>query len=80
MGARWRVAILLAVITTINFVDRSVFGLVAPVTRGEFGVNDAVFLNCPLNSPRPTEWRSRGAFAVWSGVWVGACSDCWQVL
>ena len=47
MGARWRFAILLAVITTINFVDRSVFGLVAPVTRGEFGVNDAVFFKLP---------------------------------
>ena len=47
MGARWRIAILLAVITTINYVDRSVFGLVAPVTRGEFDINDAVFFKLP---------------------------------
>ena len=47
VGARLRIAILLAVITTINFVDRSVFGLVAPVTRGEFDINDAVFFKLP---------------------------------
>ncbi len=41
MGVRWRIAILLAVITTINCVDRSVFGVVAPVIRGEFGFDDA---------------------------------------
>ena len=40
MGVRWRVAILWAVIT-INCVDRSVFGVVAPVIRGEFGIDDA---------------------------------------
>ena len=38
MAVRWRIAILLAVITTINYVDRSVFGVVAPVVRGEFGI------------------------------------------
>ena len=38
---RWRIAILLAVITTINYIDRSVFGVVAPVVRGEFGIGDA---------------------------------------
>ena len=31
MAIRWRIAILLAVITTINYIDRSVFGVVAPV-------------------------------------------------
>lgn len=41
MAVRWRIAILLAVITTINYIDRSVFGVVAPVIRGEFGINDA---------------------------------------
>ena len=41
MAIRWRIAILLAVITTINYIDRSVFGVVAPVVRGEFGINDA---------------------------------------
>ena len=41
MAVRWRIAILLAVITTINYVDRSVFGVVAPVIRGEFNINDA---------------------------------------
>ena len=41
MAVRWRIAILLAVITTINYVDRSVFGVVAPVVRGEFGIGDA---------------------------------------
>lgn len=40
MAVRWRIAILLAVITTINYIDRSVFGVVAPVIRGEFGIND----------------------------------------
>ena len=40
MGVRWRVAILLAVIT-INCVDRSVFGVIARVIRGEFGMDDA---------------------------------------
>ena len=41
MAIRWRIAILLAVITTINYIDRSVFGVVAPVVRGEFGIGDA---------------------------------------
>ena len=40
MAIRWRIAILLAVITTINYIDRSVFGVVAPVVRGEFDIND----------------------------------------
>lgn len=38
---RWRIAILLAVITTINYVDRSVFGVVAPVVRELFDIGDA---------------------------------------
>jgi ACS family hexuronate transporter-like MFS transporter len=41
MAIRWRIAILLAVITTINYIDRSVFGVVAPAVRGEFGIGDA---------------------------------------
>ncbi len=41
MAIRWRIAILLAVITTINYIDRSVFGVVAPVVRSEFGIGDA---------------------------------------
>jgi len=41
VAIRWRIAILLAVITTINYIDRSVFGVVAPVVRGEFDINDA---------------------------------------
>ena len=41
MALRWRIAILLAVITTINYIDRSVFGVVAPVVRDRFGIGDA---------------------------------------
>lgn len=41
MAVRWRIAILLAVITTINYVDRSVFGVVAPVVRELFDIGDA---------------------------------------
>ena len=41
MAVRWRIAILLAVITTINYVDRSVFGVVAPVVRELFVIGDA---------------------------------------
>lgn len=41
MGIRWRIAILLAVITTINYIDRSVFGVVAPVVRKQFDIGDA---------------------------------------
>jgi ACS family hexuronate transporter-like MFS transporter len=40
MAVRWRIAILLAVITTINYVDRSVFGVVAPVVRELFDIGD----------------------------------------
>ena len=40
MATRWRIAILLAVITTINYIDRSVFGVVAPVVRDQFGIDD----------------------------------------
>jgi ACS family hexuronate transporter-like MFS transporter len=41
MATRWRIAILLAIITTINYIDRSVFGVVAPVVRDQFGIGDA---------------------------------------
>lgn len=40
MPMRWRIAILLAIITTINYVDRSVFGVVAPVVRDLFDIGD----------------------------------------
>jgi ACS family hexuronate transporter-like MFS transporter len=38
---RWRIAIMLAVITTINYIDRSVFGVAAPVIRDLFAIGDA---------------------------------------
>ena len=41
MAIRWRIAILLAVITTINYIDRSVFAVVAPVVRDLFSIDDA---------------------------------------
>ncbi|MGI9232781.1 MAG: MFS transporter [Woeseiaceae bacterium] len=41
MAVRWRIAILLAVITTINYIDRSVFGVVAPVIRKVYEIGDA---------------------------------------
>jgi ACS family hexuronate transporter-like MFS transporter len=41
MAIRWRIAIMLAVITTINYIDRSVFGVVAPVIRELFDIGDA---------------------------------------
>ena len=41
MALRWRIAILLAVITTINYIDRSVFGVVAPMIREQFDIGDA---------------------------------------
>lgn len=41
MAMRWRIAILLAIITTINYVDRSVFGVVAPVIRDLYNIGDA---------------------------------------
>ena len=40
MAMRWRIAILLAIITTINYVDRSVFGVVAPVIRELYAIGD----------------------------------------
>ena len=40
MPIRFRIAILLAIITTINYVDRSVFGVVAPVIRQLFEIGD----------------------------------------
>lgn len=41
MAIRWRIAILLAVITTINYIDRSVFGVVAPVVRKLYEIGEA---------------------------------------
>ena len=41
MAVRWRIAILLAVITTINYIDRSVFGVVAPMIREQFDIGNA---------------------------------------
>lgn len=40
MALRWRIAILLAIITTINYVDRSVFAYVAPIIRDLFAIGD----------------------------------------
>jgi len=39
MPMRYRIAILLAIITTINYIDRSVFGVVIPVVRDLFDLN-----------------------------------------
>ena len=41
MAVRWRIAILLAVIPPINYIDRSVFGVVAPMIREQFDIGDA---------------------------------------
>ena len=41
MAMRWRIAIMLAIITTINYIDRSVFGVVAPTIRDLFSISDA---------------------------------------
>ncbi len=41
MALRWRIAILLAIITTINYIDRSVFGVVAPLIRDLYDIGDA---------------------------------------
>ena len=41
MPMRYKIAILLAVITTINYIDRSVFGVAAPVIRDLFTIGDA---------------------------------------
>lgn len=40
MAIRWRIALLLALITTINYIDRSVFGVVAPTVRELFSISD----------------------------------------
>ena len=40
MATRWRIAMLLAFITTINYIDRSVSAGLAPVVRAEFDIND----------------------------------------
>ncbi|MEM8814664.1 MAG: MFS transporter [Pseudomonadota bacterium] len=40
MPYRWRIAILLAIITTINYIDRSVFGVVAPIVRDLFSISN----------------------------------------
>lgn len=41
MAMRWKIALMLAIITTINYIDRSVFGVVAPVIRELFDIGDA---------------------------------------
>jgi ACS family hexuronate transporter-like MFS transporter len=41
MPIRWRIALLLALITTINYIDRSVFAVVAPTVRDLFSIGDA---------------------------------------
>ncbi len=40
MAVRWRIALLLAVITTVNYVDRLSFGMVMPVVRDDFAITD----------------------------------------
>ncbi len=41
LALRWRIAILLAIITTINYIDRSIFGVVIPGIRDQFGIDDS---------------------------------------
>jgi ACS family hexuronate transporter-like MFS transporter len=40
LALRWRIAILLCLITTINYIDRQALSVAAPVLRGEFSISD----------------------------------------
>ena len=76
MAVRWRIAILLAVITTINYVDRSVFGVVAPVIRGEFNINDADY--GLITSGFLFAYAVGQLIQVpWSIVWVPSVPSAW---
>jgi ACS family hexuronate transporter-like MFS transporter len=42
-GVRWQIAILLCLITTVNYVDRQAFAVVAPVITAEFSIDNTQF-------------------------------------
>ncbi len=43
MGVRWKIAILLCVITTINYIDRQAFAIAGPVILTEFDLSNREF-------------------------------------
>ncbi len=43
MGIRWKIAVLLCVITTINYIDRQAFAVAGPVILEEFGLSNREF-------------------------------------
>ena len=81
MAMRWRIAILLAVITTINYIDRSVFGVVAPVIRERFDIGDtdyglvtsgflfAYAIGQLLSGPVIDRYGTKRAFGVAAALW-----------
>jgi ACS family hexuronate transporter-like MFS transporter len=42
-GVRWQIAILLCLITTVNYVDRQAFAVAAPVITAEFAIGNTQF-------------------------------------
>lgn len=81
MAIRWRIAILLAVITTINYIDRSVFGVVAPVIRDLYSIGDADYgfitsgflfaygIGQLLSGPIIDKFGTKRAFGVAALLW-----------
>jgi len=43
LAVRWRIAIMLCLITTINYVDRQVFSVAAPVLMEEFSLSNTEY-------------------------------------
>lgn len=43
LGVRWQIAILLCLITTVNYVDRQAFAVAAPVITVEFAIDNTQF-------------------------------------
>lgn len=43
LGVRWQIAILLCLITTVNYVDRQAFAVAAPVITAEFAIDNTQF-------------------------------------
>ena len=81
MAVRWRIAILLAVITTINYIDRSVFGVVAPMIREQFAIGDADYglitsgfllaygIGQPISGPLIDRLGTKRAFSLAAVFW-----------
>ena len=71
---RWVIVALLFVITTINYMDRNLLGVLKPTIQGELHFSESEF----GTSSSPSAWRMQPATPAWARSptrW--ACGSAW---